>query len=153
MSQDTPKKRAARTVVNALREKIPCPVPVDMDDLLEKLGCRIVLAEGCQTDITRTRDADGEIFIVPSALGERRTLMLAYALGEYLTGGDREICSEFAAELIMPSKEFRESINRNMRSNGIIDVGTMAKEFGVHRDAVMVRLRRFGNPTWNGIPI
>lgn len=153
MPQDTPKKRAARTVVNALREKIPCPVPVDMDDLLDKLGCRIIPATGSQTDITRTRDADGEMFIVPDTLGERRTLMLAYALGEYLTGGDREVCNEFAAELIMPSKEFRQSINRNMRSDGTIDVGSMAEEFGVHRDAVMVRLRRFGNLTWNGIPV
>lgn len=153
MSQDTPKKRAARTVVNALREKIPCPVPVDMDDLLGKLGCRIIPAEGNQTDITRTRDADGEIFIVPDVPDERRTIMLAYALGEYLTGSDREVCSEFAAELIMPSKEFLQSINRNMRSEGTIDVESMAKEFGVHHDAVMVRLRRFGNPTWNGIPI
>lgn len=153
MPQDTPKKRAARTVVNALREKIPCPVPVDMDDLLEKLGCRIVPAENNQTDITRTRDTDGEMFIVPDTLGERRTLMLAYALGEYLTGSDREVCSEFAAELIMPSKEFRQSISRNTKSDGTIDVKSMAEEFGVHRDAVMVRLRRFGNLTWNGIPV
>lgn len=153
MSQDTPKKRAARTVVNALREKIPCPVPVDMDDLLDELGCRIIPVAGSQTDITRTRDANGEMFIVPDTLGERRTLMLAYALGEYLTGGDREVCNEFAAELIMPSKEFRQSINRNMRSDGTIDVGSMAEEFGVHCDAVMVRLRRFGNLTWNGIPV
>ena len=153
MPHDTPKKRAARTVVNALREKIPCPVPVDMDDLLGKLGCRIIPAEGCQTDITRERDADGEMFIVPDTLGERRSLMLAYALGEYLTGDDREVCNEFAAELILPSKEFRQSINRNMRSDGTIDVDSMAEEFGVHRDAVMVRLRCFGNLTWNGIPV
>lgn len=153
MPQDTPKKRAARTVVNALREKIPCPVPVDMDDLLDKLGCRIIPAAGTQTDITRTRDADGEMFIVPDTLGERRTLMLAYALGEYLTGDDREVCSEFAAELIMPSKEFQESINRNRKSDGTIDVSSMAEEFRVHRDAVMVRLRRFGNLIWNGIPV
>lgn len=153
MPQDTPKKKAAKAVVNALREKLPCPVPVDMDDLLEKLGCRIIPAAGNQKDITRARDADGEMFIVPGALGERRTLMLAYALGEYLTGGDREVCGEFAVELIMPSKEFRQSINRNMRSDGTIDVESMAKEFGVHRDAVMVRLRRFGNLTWNGIPV
>lgn len=153
MPQDTPKRKAARTVVNALREKMPCPVPVDIDDLLEKLGCRLMPAEGSQTDITRTRDADGEIFIVPDVPDERRTIMLAYTLGEYLTGSDREVCSEFAAELIMPSKEFHQSINRNMRSDGTIDVGSMAKKFGVHRDAVMVRLRRFGNLTWNGIQI
>lgn len=152
-------------------------VPIDdIDRLVKDLGGKIVegaterWADG-MLEPDKRRNNGFIIRISPLQSYERRKFTIAHELGHlflhtnyvdsiglehtlnfeiYYRDGESQKeyeANEFAANLLMPQRQFRECIEKNVQ-NGYVDMKKVAEEFGVSVDAAITRGKWLGVLAW-----
>jgi Zn-dependent peptidase ImmA (M78 family) len=153
------KRRKINGIAEAARAVFKLSSPVDMEEVVRRLGGRIEPARGQhEATISKTDDGSFVIRLDYNKRAARRAFSLAHELGHLILhmgfgqprwrtstdyeesyarsgwGEEEYEANEFAAAFLMPRSEFREYASAH-------DVKAVAEHFGVSGDAALTRGR------------
>lgn len=146
------KKNVALEMVEAMKAKIDCDVPVDALELIRRMGYGIEFTNDHDSSF---KEEGGSVrFMISDSHGgqEHKNVIAAVALGMYLSGGDEKIAKAFAMELLLPDDEFIKSFNE-LTDGRSIDIEKLAEKFNVPLDLIIRRIKENYSVTMGGIPV
>jgi hypothetical protein len=166
-------------IVDKLRDEYDISIPVNLDELIMKLGGEYEeddLEYGVSGRVEKGNDsAKFKIIVQRTDIEERKRFSIAHEIGHlflhmgyifdqdkwarvgnytdsaYYRYGHSEEENEahqFAAELLMPEIEFRNTINELLEDNKV-DIVDLAKRFKVSKQAALTRGKWLGIFSWD----
>ena len=138
-------------LVTRLVEDCNLMIPIDLDKLVAKFkDIELVYEDSIlmKADIIKTDDG---YTIVATSNKDRNRFSIAHQLGHLFLGqtdytnnqNDIE-ANEFAANLLMPKKEFIDAVYDNLDEDDYCDLCLVAKHFNVSPGAALTRFKRLG---------
>ncbi|MXQ49610.1 ImmA/IrrE family metallo-endopeptidase [Streptococcus pneumoniae] len=162
------RKTIKETVDNLINELQLSP-PINLDSFFTYFSNLEIAYDVKEIDLLdgKITKKDGNGYVVSLScnkglMNERDRFTLAHELGHLFLGhvdrhetlyrrGANKLeyeANEFAAEMLMPQEAFVDSVNDNIDADGVCDIGTVAKYFGVSPSAAVTRGKFLGLFAW-----